>query len=526
MNPSIASQPRAHDETNPPSALDVSLRSHDLNADVAIIGGGLAGIACALALENTGLSIALLERSDVLGGRARSWRDNATGDVIDIGPHILLSEYHNMLDLLEMLGTREDVHWEKERFITLLDDHRHVSMKLHRLPAPLHLLPSLLKVSKLSVRDKLSNTKVTWLALRASEQELLRLDSMNGLELLERCGVSARFRDWFWKTAALALLNLPLRECSAAALVRMYGQLIGVSAYRSGMPRRPLGELFVPKAQQRLTANGARIDFNAQVESIHANRGRLQHLQLSDGRRVVPQVCVAAIPPQDLHRMIRSSGIADIAWARNLTRFDPCPYISTYLWLDRKVTDERFWSRVQSAGDLNSDFYDLSNIRVDIGSSRSLIASNSIYTTHESLSDEEIIERTRRELIDFTPRAGEARVQHAAVHRIDMAIPCPRPGTETARPTTRTPLNGLLIAGDWTRTHLPSCMESAVYSGRIAAEEVAAALGRPALTVALPRPDADASVRFLRTLVPARRSIDRLLKSSGATRAIDPAYYE
>src|ERR1044072_6845319 len=149
------------------------------------------------------------------------------------------------------------------------------------------------------------------------------------------------------------------------------------------MPKRPLGDLFLPGAQQRLAANNVRIAFNAEVESIHASRGRLQYLQLADGRRVVSNVCVAAIPPQDLHRLVRSSGIADIAWTRNLARFDPCPYISTYLWFDRKVTDARFWSRVRSPGDLNSDFYDLSNIRTDILTSGSLIARNRSYATTE-----------------------------------------------------------------------------------------------------------------------------------------------
>ncbi|MFL6549339.1 MAG: hydroxysqualene dehydroxylase HpnE [Povalibacter sp.] len=486
----------------------------DFRVDVAIIGGGLAGIGCALALERTGLSVALFERSDTLGGRARSCHEATTGDVIDIGPHILLSEYHNMLDMLEHLGTREQVHWEQDRFITLLDGQQHLSMKLHRLPAPLHLVPSLLKVPALSLRDKLSNARMTWLALRASEQELLQLDQLNGAELLERCGVNARFRDWFWKTATLALLNIPLAECSAAALVRMYGQLIGVSAYRSGMPKRPLGDLFAPDAMQRLSACGTRIELNAEVRRIHAVDGRLKNLELMDGRRITPSLCVSAIPPQDLHKLVRSSRIADTAWARNLTRFDPCPYLSTYLWLDRKVTQDRFWSRIWSPDDLNSDFYDLSNIRADIEQSRSLIASNSIYSTQQSsMSDAEIIEKTRQELVDYAPSAREARVQHAVVHRIDMAIPCPRPGTETARPHTQTPLKGLLIAGDWTRTRLPACMESAVYSGRLAAEHVAAALAQP-ITAVLPLPHPDVSVRLLRALAPAGPSIERLITST------------
>jgi 15-cis-phytoene desaturase len=171
--------------------------------------------------------------------------------------------------------------------------------------------------------------------------------------------------------------------------------------------------------------------------------------------------------------LLVASGLSDLACTLNLRIFEPCPYISTYLWFDRKLTRERFWSRVRSPKDLNSDFYDLSNIRRDIDPASSLIASNCIYSHMQaSLSDDEIIERTRQELSEFAPSAASAQLRHAVVHRIPMAIVCPKPGTERARPPTMTGIEGLLLAGDWIATGLPSCMESATYAGRLAAEKI------------------------------------------------------
>jgi 15-cis-phytoene desaturase len=60
-----------------------------------------------------------------------------------------------------------------------------------------------------------------------------------------------------------------------------------------------------------------------------------------------------------------------------------------------------------------------------------------------------------------------------------MAVPCPTPGSERIRPQTLTPIKGLLLAGDWTRTHLPSCMEGAVFSGLTAAEAILESMGQP-----------------------------------------------
>jgi 15-cis-phytoene desaturase len=149
--------------------------------------------------------------------------------------------------------------------------------------------------------------------------------------------------------------------------------------------------------------------------------------------------------------------------------------MSCYLWFDRKLTTERFWAQLGALNRLNTDFYDLSNIRRGWQARPSLIASNIIYSHRaQAMSDEEIVAATRREIAQFLPQAARARVVHAVVNRIAMAIPCPLPGSESARPAP-----SISLAGDWTRTGLPCSMESAVRSGFMAAEEVLQAAGRP-----------------------------------------------
>lgn len=56
--------------------------------DVVVVGGGVAGLACAVALSDRGLRVTVLERDAIVGGRARSWVDSASGDTVDIGPHV------------------------------------------------------------------------------------------------------------------------------------------------------------------------------------------------------------------------------------------------------------------------------------------------------------------------------------------------------------------------------------------------------------------------------------------------------
>ncbi|HEX3895527.1 MAG TPA: FAD-dependent oxidoreductase, partial [Rudaea sp.] len=88
-------------------------------SDVVIIGGGVSGLSCAVALADAGMRVTVLEASTVLGGRARSWTHAASGDEIDIGPHIVHSEYANFLKLLARLGTSRRLTWQPRPVLTL-----------------------------------------------------------------------------------------------------------------------------------------------------------------------------------------------------------------------------------------------------------------------------------------------------------------------------------------------------------------------------------------------------------------------
>lgn len=443
-----------------------------MHSDVVIVGGGLAGLACAVALRDSGMRVSIFESSHTLGGRACSWTDAPTGDVIDVGPHIILTEHRNMLALLEVLGTRDRIVWEADRLIRLREGARVTDMRLHSLPAPLHLLPSFLRAESVSCADMLSNRRVLGIALRLTEKDVRSLDEFTAIDLLRRCGVTQKFIDWFWASACMSLLNVPLERCSAGALMRVFSQLAGLQRYAIGFADVGLAELFVPAAVRVIEHAEGRIFCRSRVERIVCENGRFKAVVLQNGERVDARVCVAAVPPQAAGNLLPLGEVS---------AFEPSPYVSCYLWFDGKLGDEKFWARVWNPADLNTDFYDLTNIRRGWqGREGSVIASNVIYSHRaHSLSDEEIVTATVKEIGQAFPQAQRSGVQHAVVNRIPMAIPCPLPGSERKRPPTATPIEGLLLAGDWIRTELPASMESAVHSGFSAAEEIWRLRGRP-----------------------------------------------
>ena len=78
-------------------------------ASVAVIGGGVAGLACACELVDAGCDVTLLEAANRLGGRARSFRDKETGELIDNCQHVILGCCEAAAGFLEKIGSLDQV---------------------------------------------------------------------------------------------------------------------------------------------------------------------------------------------------------------------------------------------------------------------------------------------------------------------------------------------------------------------------------------------------------------------------------
>ncbi|WP_081897431.1 FAD-dependent oxidoreductase [Massilia sp. BSC265] len=438
---------------------------------VTVVGGGLAGLACAVGLADHGIAVTVVERSERLGGRASCWREPVTGDVVDIGPHIFHSEYHNMLALLERLGTRDLICWQPGKVLTVASKPKPTVLRHWPLPAPLSLGPSIFGAPGLGMQDYLSMLPTGWRGMRFGEEQVARLDRISGLDYFRSLGVTEDLIDWWWRFASMVVTNVPLERVSAASLMRIHAQLSGYRGLHFGFAKVGLGELYTQQATRVIERAGGRVIKGRGVAYL-SGRERVDGVVLADGTHIPAQQVVSAVPPQDL-ALALPSGWRGRAPFHVLPRFEPSPYVCVYLWFDRDIKAERFASHLWSPGRLNYDFYDLSQIRQGWRGRPTVIASNIIYSHRaHHLSDDEIVRRTVDELAEIAPRAARARLLHADVHRVPMAIPCPTVGFEGMRLPARSPIPGLTLAGDWTRTVMPCTMEGATKSGYIAAEEV------------------------------------------------------
>ncbi|MCM0589336.1 MAG: FAD-dependent oxidoreductase [Gloeotrichia echinulata IR180] len=80
------------------------------NKSVAVIGGGLAGLACAYELSQRGFVVTLLEKSPQLGGKIASWQIEAAGEtfMMEHGFHGFFPQYYNLNGLVTELGITDN----------------------------------------------------------------------------------------------------------------------------------------------------------------------------------------------------------------------------------------------------------------------------------------------------------------------------------------------------------------------------------------------------------------------------------
>jgi squalene-associated FAD-dependent desaturase len=483
-------------------AVSIPAASPPADHDVLVVGAGVSGLVCAATLAWEGLRVHVVEAGETLGGRAASTVDTVTSDAVDIGPHVLVTEYRNLLSVLERLGTAHLIDWQRHPLLTLLDRGRRRPLETIHWPAPLHGLPDLPQLLRaVSLSDVLSNSRVALRAARLGDPDVLALDDLAALTDLRRQGVSPRFIDWFWRSVAMTVLNVPLEQCSAASLTRVFRFMSGRSGYAFGFPTVGLSTLFAPGCVSAISVAGGTVRTQSHVRELRMDGTRCVGVELDDGHSVAAGRTVLALPPASLAqlwpwRTLRSNADAAHCAERESRRaqafgaLPPSPYASTMIWFDRPLRiGARFWARTWSPTNFNTDFYDLAAIRGHAAEAPTIVAANAIHAHQASaMSDRAIVRRTHEELSEFAPQARQARMVHSRVHRIPMAIPCPVPGFETLRPSAATPFPGLWLAGDWTQTGLPCSMESAARSGLLAAESVLHSLGR-SVKLAQPVPE-------------------------------------
>ena len=426
---------------------------------VAVLGGGLAGMAAAAALGSTGFEVDLYEARPFLGGRATSWAPpGESEEVIDNCQHILLRCCDNLLDLYRRLGALDKIQFHRE-FHFMEPGGRTSVLKRGILPAPAHFLGSFLGLKYLGVADKICIAKAMR-AIGVEREVRADLDAITMLDWLREKRQTPRAIERFWRQVLVSAINEELDRMAASHGFQVFWQsmLERADAYEMGIPSVPLRELYDEQALSRL----ARLHPRAGVMAIHRAEGRVVDIQTAEGAAQADYY-VSALPFEKLQPLLPE---LPVEWSR----FGHSPITGIHLWFDRPITHLPHATLLDRTIQWMFNKQGGRYLQLVVSASRSLV----------NASRQEVIDLGVRELADFFPAVREARLEKAQVIKEIRATFSARPGLESVRPQAVTVLANLFLAGDWTRSGWPATMEGAVRSGYLAAEAVCATAGRPA----------------------------------------------
>jgi len=188
-----------------------------MSADVVVLGGGFAGISAAVQLVDAGFSVLVLEKKRLLGGRAFSYNDPETGEVVDNGQHLLMGCYHHTLDLLSKLKTEQKLFKQPGLQVDFLDEKGN----FYRFDCPangrsFNLVKALFGLSYLSFWEKCFTTLSLLFSFNKMNQKGKTVS-----QWLEEAHQPKKMRDYFWTPFCLAALNDSPDRASAALLKKI-----------------------------------------------------------------------------------------------------------------------------------------------------------------------------------------------------------------------------------------------------------------------------------------------------------------
>ena len=433
--------------------------------DVIIVGAGFAGLSAAVALTARGARVTVLEARPRLGGRATSYRDRSTGELVDNGQHILFGCYRETLRFLRTIGAAGDVRFQESLGVSYLDrDNRRIRFQCPHLPPPLHLIAGVLEWEAVAARERLAGLRMIGPLRRARRHEPVTHPDETVREWLVRHGQGPRLRELLWEPLALAALNQRPDQAAAAPFARVLGELCGTDPADAavGIPTRPLEQFYAEPARTFIESRGGEVRTKAPARVAvvdHRVAGVETDGELLMGRAVISAVPWFAFPrvfadaPPPLAPVLAVAAIMGAA-----------PIATVNVWFERPVLDEPF---VGLVGRTMQWAFDKRFAFGGGGSYIALVSSGADSVMR--LSNSDLVDLALAELRSALPKAARTRVVHTAAIRERRATFSLAP-REPRRPETTTPVDGLFLAGDWIETGLPSTIESAVVSGHRAAD--------------------------------------------------------
>ena len=423
---------------------------------IAVIGGGIAGLSAAVFLVNSGFYVELYEASPKLGGRASSFKDEITGDIIDNGQHILMGCYKETLQFFKLINAFENIDFQKKLKINFLDKEKGI-IPLNSVTTlyPFNLILGILNYRMLDFNERINLLKTFF------KLAVVPTDSLNNLtisEWLKNENQSKNILKSFWEILVIGAMNTTPEKASAKLFADILKQIFfrGNKSATILLPETGLEELYCGKASDFIKKQYGRINLLSRVSSVRIIRNKIVSFEVNGKNTKDFDYIISAVPLYTFRKIF--SNYPELQY-ENL-EFKYSPILNIHIWLKENTLTEKFYGLIDSP--VQWIFNHKNHLTIVISDAGKLI----------DLSNEEISSLVIKEIYSYYPGIKIDSISRYKVIKEKRATFIPGPSVLNIRPQSRTAVKNLFIAGDWTDSKLPATIEGAVKSGKIAANLV------------------------------------------------------
>ncbi len=418
-----------------------------------VIGGGFAGLTTAAYLANKNIKVDLFEAAPKLGGRAYSFLAKDGSTVIDNGQHILMGCYTETLRFMKMIGASDNLIYQPALEINFLKENFELlKLKAASLPFPFNLILGILNYKAISVKQRLKVLQFFFKLLTYSEQELNKLSVYELLSKEKQNGIICKS---LWEIISIGALNTSIKKASAKVFSDILKEIFLKGTFASSIiiPKYGLSETYCHNARSFIENNEGRIFLSKTVTDLTIRNNRILEVKTDDESFTEFDCVISAVPYHSLQKL------TSVFYLEKKPELRYSTILSVHLWLSHNPLKENFY------GLINSPVHWIFNKKSHL----TIVISDADYLNEKT--KEEILFLVAKELKKYIKLDLDDIIDFQVIKE-KRATFIPSENTLHSRPSVITGLDNFFIAGDWINTGLPSTIESAVKSGRMAADAV------------------------------------------------------
>jgi 15-cis-phytoene desaturase len=466
-----------------------ALKGKGTEKTVAIIGGGLSGLACARYLVDAGHKPIVYEARNVLGGKVSAWQDK-DGDWIETGLHIFFGAYPNMMNLFKELDIEDRLQWKIHQMIFAmqgLPGEFTTFDFIPGIPAPFNFGLAILGNQKmLTLWEKLQTAPPLLPMLIEGQPFIDAQDELSVTEFMRKFGMPERINEEVFVAMAKALDFIDPDKLSMTVVLTAMNRFLNEDnglqmAFLDG--NQP--ERLCKPMKDYIEARGGQVLTESAVKEIVTNEdGSVNHLLMRSGAKVVADEYISAMPVDIMKRFVPKAW-STMPFFQQMSELEGIPVINIHMWFDTKLkgVDHLCFSRsplLSVYADMSTcckEHYDPHKSMLElVFAPCSPIAGGKVNWIAKS--DQEIIDATMIELerlfpLEVAADGSKAKLLKFAVVKTPRSVYAAIPGRNKYRPSQKTPIPNFTLAGDWTSQKFLGSMEGAVLGGKLAAEVVA-----------------------------------------------------